>query len=378
MKDPAKSMKLAGNKVEYTIESVQKTDRLFVIDPGQGLVASKVIGEIKDNSWTLTKDDFSAVYKVAVEVSTPKGPIGGATVELQDASGKRNELIDPASKGIANFFFLKPGEVKVSVAYKAGGVTKDPVRQVFTVGPGKEATLRVALPDGEAVPTAGGASGGNNAPAGPGASASGASNMDGGRVDPGSNPFGNVLMTLIGLAFVGGVGYFFIQFMKKNPDTVKDTMTKLGADIPKPPDPNDAKDPDPIQPIAPQPMQQIILDGGAPAPIAPGPVAPISMPSAAPAAITGIPKLIATDGSAFEIPDGETIVGREFGNGLVVPNDTVSRKHASIHKNGSSVEVQDHGSTNGTWVNGTKVAGTQSVRPGDSIRFGSIEYRYEG
>jgi pSer/pThr/pTyr-binding forkhead associated (FHA) protein len=62
---------------------------------------------------------------------------------------------------------------------------------------------------------------------------------------------------------------------------------------------------------------------------------------------------------------------------LVVPNDTVSRKHATILKAGMKVDLIDHGSTNGTWVNGMKVIGSHTLRSGDRVRFGSIEYRYE-
>jgi hypothetical protein len=371
-KDPAKATKLAGQKVEYTIESSAKSDKLFVVDTTSGRVTAKPIGDIKDGSWTITKSDFTTVYKVRVEVSTPKGPISAASVELQDSADKRTELIDPSSNGAATFFFVKPGEAKVAVSYKAGGQTKDPVKQVFTVGGEKESTLKVALPDGESVaplPVAGS----NNEPAKTNKEKD--SKNEEHAPDPGS-PIGNFLTTLIGLGIVIGVGYFIVQYMKKNPDQVKDTLTKLGADVPKPGDAyNPVQDPNPVAPIAPQPMQQIILGGPPPSviPAASAPVQPISQ-----AVVSGVPKLVASDGSAFELPEGETTVGREFGAGLVVPNDTVSRNHASLIKSGSNVELRDNLSTNGCWINGAKVNGSQQLRPGDSVRFGSIEYRFEG
>lgn len=372
-KEPAKSTTFKAQKVDYTVDSTQKTDQIYVVDVQSGTVASKAIGDIQNNTWTLTKADFTGVYKVRVEVSAPKGPIAAASVDLQDATGKRTELIDPSSEGAATFMFVKPGEVKVAVNYKADGKTKEPVRQTFTVGADKDSTLKVALPDGEAISSAAAA---NNAPAKTESKDKDKDKKE--EIDPGRNPLGNLFMTLISVVIVGGIAYWIVKFMRSNPDKVKDTMTKLGADIPKPHDPaaDAAMDPNPIAPIKPQPLQQIILDGGTPAPIpspAPMPSAPIMQ-----SAPTGIPRLIASDGSAFELPEGETVVGREFGNGLVVPNDTVSRKHATLLKMGTSVELQDHGSTNGTWVNGVKVAGSQNLRSGDSVRFGSIEYRYEG
>jgi pSer/pThr/pTyr-binding forkhead associated (FHA) protein len=38
----------------------------------------------------------------------------------------------------------------------------------------------------------------------------------------------------------------------------------------------------------------------------------------------------------------------------------------------------DHGSTNGTFVNGAKVSGEAFLRPGDEVQFGAIRFRYEG
>jgi pSer/pThr/pTyr-binding forkhead associated (FHA) protein len=179
-----------------------------------------------------------------------------------------------------------------------------------------------------------------------------------------SGPVGNLLTTLIGMGVVAAVAWYILKYMRENGDKVQDTLKKLGADLPQAP----ATDPDPapITPIKPEPMQQIILDSAPVAPVAPTPTP------------MGTPRLIATDGSAFDLPEGETTVGREFGNGLVVPSDTVSRRHASLLKSGSTVSVTDHGSTNGSWVNGMKVGGTVSLNPGDQVRFGSIEYQYEG
>ena len=372
-KEPGSDTKFSSQKADFTVNSDVKTDKIYVIDSTTNKVASKAIGDIKDGTWTLTAADFSAIYKVKVEVTTPKGPVAAATVDLESGGDKRNELIDPSAAGMATFFFLKAGEAKVAVNYKSGGKAQSPVKQVFTVS-GENANLKVALPDGDAVAPAAGASGSNSE-----STKSNSKDKDGKedeKKDPGS-PIGGLITTLIGLAIVVGVGYVIVMFIKKNPDQVKGTLTKLGADVPQAGGQNPAIDPIPIAPIAPQPMQQIILDGGAPP--MPGPSAPMSqIQMTPPPAATGVPKLLASDGSAFNLPDGETTVGREFGAGLVVPNDTVSRHHASLVKTGTQVELRDNLSTNGTWINGNKLSGSQVLKPGDSIRFGSIEYRYEG
>lgn len=369
VKDPANLAKVAGDSVSYRTISDRNEDRIFVIDVKSGSVASKSIGEVRNGVWTIAPSDFVVAYKVNVEVSNAAGPISAASVELQDALSKRNVLVDSTTQGVATFFFVKAGDVKVTVNYNADGKNQEPVRQTFTLDQKRA----------EAVPTFKVlVSGGTSAtPVGTAATNSPSAAPTGNTNDPittppggGNGPVGNILTTLLGLGIVAGVAYAIIRYMKQNDATVKDVLTKLGADIPQPP----SADPDPVTPtpIQPQPVQQIILDSSTP------PLIPAADPITPPAVVTGVPKLKSSDGSAFDLPDGEVVVGREFGVELVVPNETVSRKHASIIKSGSDVQIVDHGSTNGTWVNGIKVSGSHTLRPGDSVRFGSVEYRFEG
>lgn len=364
--DPKAPSKVAGEKVSYRTTSDRNEDKIFVVDLKSGSVASKSIGEVRNGTWTISRNDYQIAYKVHVEVSNASGPISAASVELQDTLNKRTQLVDSSNKGTATFYFVKPGELKVTVSYNADGKTQDPVRQTFTLDAKREVTeptFKVLVSGGSAAPGTA-----TNAPPTASANTPAAGSATNQPAAPAPSAGGNIITTLIGLAIVGGIAYFIIQYMKKNDMAVKDVLTKLGADIPQPP----SQDPDPVAhtPIAPQPMQQIILD-----PVAtPDPIAPlISTPT-----VTGVPKLKSADGSAFELPEGETTVGREFGVSLVVPNETVSRNHASLVRNGNDIQVRDNGSTNGTWVNGVKVAGAQPLRPGDSVRFGSIEYRFEG
>lgn len=359
---------ISGDTVKQPFKGASVKSRLFLVDETTGNVASKSRDELTTGNWAVVENHFSAAEQVEIEVLAPGGPIDSATVELTDGSGlKREELIDPSSKGKVKFWYVKFGELKVAVNYRGKSGMAAPVKQSFTLEAEREApipTFKVALPDGNSSAAA------SESPAGAKpAEATNAPASTGAVAPSGTGAAGNLLTTLIGLGVVGGVAYFILKYFRENGDKVQSTLTKLGADIPQPAG-NSSPDPDPIQPIKPEPMQQIILDQPA------VPVAPIS-PVAAPVA-TGVPKLIATDGSAFEIPDGEISVGREFGNGLIVPNDTVSRNHASIQKSGPMVTVTDHGSTNGTWVNGVKISAWTPLSSGDSVRFGSVEYRYEG
>ena len=67
---------------------------------------------------------------------------------------------------------------------------------------------------------------------------------------------------------------------------------------------------------------------------------------------------------------GETCIGRSSDIDLVLMEDMVSRKHARIWVENGSIYLQDLGSTNGTFVNGEKIAKTV-VNRGDRILVGT-------
>ena len=55
----------------------------------------------------------------------------------------------------------------------------------------------------------------------------------------------------------------------------------------------------------------------------------------------------------------------------------VSRRHAEVRPSGGSWIVSDLGSTNGIKVNGRRVDGPQSLRPGDVIELGTSRVTFE-
>jgi pSer/pThr/pTyr-binding forkhead associated (FHA) protein len=69
-------------------------------------------------------------------------------------------------------------------------------------------------------------------------------------------------------------------------------------------------------------------------------------------------------------PHREIIIGRSSELDMVLVEDMVSRKHAKIITDESSVTIQDLGSTNGTFVNGEKVR-TSEIKDGDRILIGT-------
>jgi pSer/pThr/pTyr-binding forkhead associated (FHA) protein len=70
------------------------------------------------------------------------------------------------------------------------------------------------------------------------------------------------------------------------------------------------------------------------------------------------------------------VLGRQAAD-LVIEDPQVSRRHASVRPAGDALEVEDHGSLNGTWVNGARVDGTTRLAPGDRVRVGDTTFEVE-
>ena len=71
-------------------------------------------------------------------------------------------------------------------------------------------------------------------------------------------------------------------------------------------------------------------------------------------------------------------LGRGVQNDLTLDSDDfASARHARIEPRRDGVWVEDIGSTNGTYVNGARVAKPRVLRNGDVIRVGSTDLRYE-
>jgi len=58
-------------------------------------------------------------------------------------------------------------------------------------------------------------------------------------------------------------------------------------------------------------------------------------------------------------------------------DDYASAKHARIEPRRDGVWVEDVGSTNGTYLNGIKLTRARKLTPGDVVRVGETELRYE-
>jgi len=71
-------------------------------------------------------------------------------------------------------------------------------------------------------------------------------------------------------------------------------------------------------------------------------------------------------------------VGRGRNNDIALPEDDyASNRHARFEPRRDGVWVEDIGSTNGTFVNGIRLTRDRRLIPGDVVRVGETDLRYE-
>jgi pSer/pThr/pTyr-binding forkhead associated (FHA) protein len=81
-------------------------------------------------------------------------------------------------------------------------------------------------------------------------------------------------------------------------------------------------------------------------------------------------------GVAFAL-DAITTLGRDVNNSIVLEDEFVSATHAALTYRGRAWYVEDIGSTNGTFVNGSQVDGLSPIAFGDEIQLGQVRLRLE-
>jgi pSer/pThr/pTyr-binding forkhead associated (FHA) protein len=105
-------------------------------------------------------------------------------------------------------------------------------------------------------------------------------------------------------------------------------------------------------------------------------LAPASRRPAGKLVVLGSPAL---DTGSERLFDSATVtVGRSAENDLPLEQDEfASARHARFEPRVDGVYVEDAGSTNGTFVNGSRIAGPRRLAAGDIVRVGETDLRYE-
>jgi hypothetical protein len=179
----------------------------------------------------------------------------------------------------------------------------------------------------------------------------------------------------IGILIAVAIGYTGFRYAQNKGFTVVGMLTKAGVTLPKDPDPvPQAQRPGNSASALPPLPGLDALPSPTPGTAAPSPTAGITA--------SGPLVLIATDGQAsgkrFKL-SGTMTIGREMSCDIPLTNDqTISRDHAEVLCSpDGSYTVTDKGSSNGTFVNSTRVTGSAQLVAGDTLVVGAQRFRVE-
>ena len=79
-------------------------------------------------------------------------------------------------------------------------------------------------------------------------------------------------------------------------------------------------------------------------------------------------------GNPIEVRRNRSLLGRSVDVDCHLGDDSVSRRHALLWQEAGATWVTDLGSSNGTFVNGTRISGATEVEDGTVVAFGTDTY----
>ena len=83
-------------------------------------------------------------------------------------------------------------------------------------------------------------------------------------------------------------------------------------------------------------------------------------------------------GATYSLDADQTTIGRDPGNTIPVNDPEVSRYHVRMTAQGGKIVLEDNGSTNGTLLNGNRIAGPHVLKSGEMISLGEdIVFMFE-
>ncbi len=86
----------------------------------------------------------------------------------------------------------------------------------------------------------------------------------------------------------------------------------------------------------------------------------------------------ASTGTEYPLEKTELQLGRDLSNDIVINDAEVSRRHARLVLQGDGYVLEDLGSTNGTFIQGQRLAAPVVLRPGETITIGEqVKLKYE-
>ena len=104
------------------------------------------------------------------------------------------------------------------------------------------------------------------------------------------------------------------------------------------------------------------------------PPKPAKPPKASKKAAGAGPSLVVIDGplanTVIPLGTAQITIGRAPDSTIVIDDDYASRRHARIYPSDGGWIVEDLGSTNGTWIERTRITQPTALTPGTPLRVG--------
>ena len=191
-----------------------------------------------------------------------------------------------------------------------------------------------------------------------------------------SGGVGRLVTGLFSLLLAVGVLWVVIQLVKTRGEPLRLVARRLGIEAPEPAA-LEADDGDKIVAYTPTkrapeavPEEAGLAVGAAGMPRG---LEIISPPGPALVGLQGI-----AAGSTFALTSGDLTIGRDGESEIVLAENTVSRQHARVKRDGEGKwTVTDLGSANGIYVNGMRVQ-RAILSMGDEIKIGDNYFRFQG
>ena len=184
------------------------------------------------------------------------------------------------------------------------------------------------------------------------------------------------------LLLAGGVGWVVVQLVKTRGEPLRRLARRAGVEVPDPSATIDTaaeEQEPPVYKAEKRAPEAVPDEAGLPpkdvlstaATLGRGPALPLSdIP-----ALVGLQGLAA--GSTFALTDGDVVIGRDGDNGIVLAENTVSRRHARLLRDSQGqFTVSDLGSANGIYINGTRIQ-RAILSSGDELKIGDNYFRFQ-
>lgn len=79
----------------------------------------------------------------------------------------------------------------------------------------------------------------------------------------------------------------------------------------------------------------------------------------------------------YLLEDSVTAIGRDIGNSIQLMDPSISKAHALIREAGTEWTIEDAGSRNGVFVNGSRIRKPTRLKKGDEVKFGPMAFTFE-